>query len=120
MGIFDAWFGRRAAPEGDEEQAVLVRLQLSDSEHGTPREREAIHRLTDDLDTAIREARSGEYDGDEFGEGVCTLYMYGPSADALWASIEDLIRGSPLAAGGSGIKRYGGPGPGTRAERIDL
>lgn len=120
MGIFDALFGRRAVPEGDGEQAVLVRLQLSDSEYGTTREREAIHRLTDGLDAAIREAGSGEYDGDEFGDGVCTLYLYGPSADTLWASVEELVRESPLAAGGHVIKRYGGPGPETRAEHVDL
>ena len=120
MGIFDTLFGRAAAPEGGEEQAVLIRLHLSDPEYGTSGERDAIHGLTDALDAAIREAGSGEYDGDEFGDGVCTLYTYGPSADALWASIEGIIRGSPLAAGGHVIKRYGGPGPETRVEHVDL
>lgn len=40
--------------------------------------------------------------------------------DALDAAIQGIIRESPLAAGGHAIRRYGGPGPETEAEHVDL
>ena len=117
----------RTTPDRDEpavehavEHAVLIRIPLSDSEFGTEAERSAIHGLADEIDGAIARSGSGEYDGDEFGDGECTLYLYGPDADALWASVEEVVRGDPRTAGGHVVKRYGEPGEGTRAVRIEL
>ena len=66
-----------------------------------------IHSLTDELETAISAQRAGEFDGDEFGGGVCTLYLYGPDADQLFAAVESILRQSPLTMGAHAIKRYG-------------
>ena len=57
------------------ENAVLVFLKLSDSEFGTEEERDRIHALSDELHRAIEASNAGEFDGDEFGEGQCELFM---------------------------------------------
>jgi hypothetical protein len=104
-----------------EEHAVIVTLKLSDAAFGDARERDAIHALTDRLDAAIRAAGAGEFDGDEFGDGVCTLYMYGPDADRLFDAIAPELRGSPLTRGGSATRRYGAASnPSARVERVAL
>jgi len=48
-------------------------------------------------------------DGNEIGEGECTLFMFGPDADKLFAAIEAPVRASRMAKGGTIVKRYGGP-----------
>ncbi len=92
------------------EHAVLIKLRLSGEGFGTPQEREAIHALSGRLEQAISAAESGEFDGDEFGGGVCTLYLYGPDADRLLASVDAILRSSPLARGARVTKRYGDAG----------
>ena len=89
------------------EHAVLVYLKLSDDEFGTAEERNQNHELSDLLKTAIETKNAGEFDGDEFGDGQCTLFMYGPNADALFQAVEPILRDSPLSFGGHAIKRYG-------------
>lgn len=89
------------------EHAVIAYLELSNDGFGTREDVEAIHELSDQLETAIEENETGEFDGDCFGEGECILYMYGPDADALFAVIEPVLRASPLAEGARVIKRYG-------------
>ena len=112
--------GEAGARPNPPEEALLVHLVLSDDEFGTEEERARIHALTDRLDAAISAAGVWEFDGDEFGAGGCTLYMYGPSANALWGVVEDLLRASPVTRGGTATKRYGGPGPQTPSERVDF
>ena len=103
------------------EHAVIVSLVLSNEEFGEAAERDAIHALTDRMDAAIRAAGAGEFDGDEFGDGSCTLYMYGPDADRLFAAVEPLLRGSSLVTGGHAIKRYGpAADPQARQVRVDF
>jgi hypothetical protein len=86
---------------------VIAYLKLSDSRFGSPVDAESIHALSDRLAEAIEQNAAGEFDGDEFGEGECTLFMYGPDADALFAAIETILRAFPGARGGRVIKRYG-------------
>jgi hypothetical protein len=92
------------------EQAVIVHLRLSDDGFGSFEDREALLALQDQMAGAIENAAAGEFDGDEFGEGECVLYMYGPDADRLFAAIEPLLKSCSLAAGGYAVKRYGGAG----------
>lgn len=89
--------------------AVIVRLELSDRNFGTEAEREAIFELSDRMEAAINAASAGEFDGNEFGGGECTLYMYGPDADRLYNSVVAILQGSRLSRGGHVIKRYGDP-----------
>jgi len=95
---------------GASEQAVTVYLQLSDNGFGSEDEQHRIYDLSDQLAAAIDMQDAGEFDGDEFGDGSCTLFMYGPDADALFAAVEPILRASPLAEGAYAVKRYGDVG----------
>ena len=100
---------------------MIVHLTLSNAEFGESSEREVIRALTSRLEAAIQQAGAGEFDGDEFGAGTCTLYMYGPDADKLFAAVEPGLRGSTLARGGHAIKRYGpATDPQSRQVRVDF
>jgi hypothetical protein len=50
---------------------------------GNEQERNRIEKLDGDPDVAIKKSLSGEFDGDEYGEGFCAIYTYGPSANRL-------------------------------------
>lgn len=103
------------------EHAVIVHLKLSDDSFGATNERETIHSLCDEIAEAIEENDAGEFDGDEFGEGTCTLYMYGPDADALFAVTEPILRASTVSTGGHAIKRFGEAGdPNAKEVQVDL
>jgi hypothetical protein len=102
-----------------EEHCVKICLKLSE-EYGTADEVESIHELSDVFAAAIEENKSGEFDGDEFGGGECTLFMYGPDADRLFESIREPLAASNFAHGGYVIKCYGPPHDGVREVRIDL
>jgi hypothetical protein len=101
------------------EHAVIVHLRLSDAGFGSFEEREALLALQDQIAEAIKAAKGGEFDGDEVGEGECVLFMYGTDADRLFAAIEPILKTSPLALGGYGIKRYGEAGdPDSKEVRV--
>lgn len=89
------------------EHAVIVHLRLDDDGFGSDEKRESINERQDDLADAIDDAEAGEFDGDEFGEGECVLYMYGPDADVLFDTIKPILKKSPHSKGGFAIKRYG-------------
>ena len=89
------------------EHAVIAHLRLIDDKFGSERERTAVAALTDDLERVISEEQAGEFDGEEFGDGRCVLYMYGPDADRLFEVVEPILKLAPLARGGFAIKRYG-------------
>jgi hypothetical protein len=89
------------------EHAVIVHLRLRDGASGDAEERKAIFALEDRLTQAIQEASAGEFDGDEFGEGECVLYMYGPDAERLFGAVQPILTASPVATGGFAIKRFG-------------
>ena len=89
------------------EHAVIARLSLRENPFGSEREREIIADLAGELQHAIKDNNVGEFDGEEFGGGLCVLYMYGPDADRLFSVVEPILKASPLARGGLAIKRYG-------------
>jgi hypothetical protein len=89
------------------EHAVIIHLKLDDDGFGSDEKRESINELQDELADAIDEAETGEFDGDEFGEGECVLFMYGPDADVLFDTIKPILKKSSHAKGGFAIKRYG-------------
>lgn len=89
------------------EHAVIVHLRLSDDQFGAESEREAIFYLEDLLVDAIDNAGLGEFDGNEFGGGECTLYMYGRDADRMFNAISPILASTRLSRGGHAVKRYG-------------
>jgi len=102
----------------DDSHAVILHLKLQGGQFGSERERDAIHEMTDRLEAAIIAADAGEFDGDEFGGNGCTVYMYGPDAEKLYAAIRPVLDDWPQLAGGYAIKRFGPPG--AREQRIDF
>src|SRR5262245_17665087 len=91
------------------EHAVIVRIPLKGQDFGSNARRREVHELADRLEDAVATAEVGEYDGNEFGDGVATLYFYGPDADTLFAVVEEIFKPSDLSRGASINKRYGGP-----------
>lgn len=89
------------------EQAVIAHLRMKEGQFGSSKEREAVSTLEQQLEQAISDGSAGEFDGEEFGDNKCVLFMYGPSADRLFAIIEPILKAHPLASGGYAIKRYG-------------
>ena len=99
------------------EQALIARISLSDAEYGELKERGEIQKLEDDLERAIKaKPGTGEFDGDEFGNGFCSIYMYGPSAARLFDLTIPILLSFQAPSGSFIIKRYGGPGE--KEERI--
>ncbi len=89
------------------EHAVIVHLRLTDDNFGQESEREAIFALEDRLIEALEGRAAGEFDGNEFGGGECTFYMYGEDADRMYNAVAPVLKSSRLSAGGYVVKRYG-------------
>ena len=122
VGFFDRLLGRKPdAPlppsEGDE-HAVLIHVMLAGTSP-TEAEMAISHALQDELIEAVEASRSGMLDGDEWGGGECTIYMYGRNADTLWTTIEPVMQRHVFPRGSYVEKRYGGPESSSIA-RIDL
>jgi hypothetical protein len=87
-------------------QDLLVVLALSNKAMGTSSERAEIAAFADQLEAAVTEAGVGEYDGDEFGGGECTLVLLRPRrrsaarrAAAAAATVAVVSRGASRAHG---------------------
>jgi hypothetical protein len=91
-------------PAGD--QSVMVHLKLG-SDFGEEEVRTRIFELEERLERLVGDADVGIFDGDEFGNGDCTLFFYGGNADKLYAAIEPTLLLSPLSKGGHVVKDYG-------------
>jgi len=81
---------------------------------------ERIFALEDLLIAALETQPVGEYDGNEIGAGVATLFLYGPDADALFNAVFPILRTSFLVKDGQIVKRYGPPEDGVREETTQL
>jgi hypothetical protein len=103
------------------EHALIVHFKLSDAGFGTPAERQEFMSLESRLEAALKASGAGMFDGNEFGDGECVWYMYGPDADALFQAAEPVIREARPRPGSFVLKRRGAPGDaGAREETIQL
>jgi hypothetical protein len=100
------------------EQAVIIRLKLSDDEFGERSEREAAYALEDQLIEVFSTTKIGEFDGHEFAGGFATLYMYGPSADGMAEAVLSTLLGKQFRDGSSITVRFGPPGSAERVIRL--
>lgn len=82
---------KRPQAEPVPQACIRVRFALDDSKFGAKSERERIYRFTDKLNAALVAAGTGKYDGDEFGEGECMLFMYGTDAEAIYRTVSPLL-----------------------------
>jgi hypothetical protein len=75
------------------DQAVILEIDLQGlDEFGTSEQHDEIDKLQHEIGQELP-ADSG-IDGDEYGEGTCTIYIYGPSADSIFKSIEPILKKS--------------------------
>jgi hypothetical protein len=92
-----------------QEQSVIVYICYSDGRSISSSEEE-ISSLEKYLEESLESSGIGEFDGDDFSENQCVLYMYGDSADKIF----DLILPSLIKLGEkyriAVVKRYGEPG----------
>jgi hypothetical protein len=103
------------------QEALLIHLKLSDGKFGTKSEGDALFALERELEADIAKVKGGDFDGNEFGEGECVFFIYGPDADKLFSSVEARLKSSPLSKGGWAIKRYGrATDANVKETRIDL
>ncbi|MGZ3183506.1 MAG: hypothetical protein ACXU8N_13780 [Telluria sp.] len=96
------------------EQAVIVQF------HYGSRDLTGLFALEDRLGPAISAAGVGEYDGNEIAVdgSVGRLYMFGPSADALFEVVRPILASAPFMLGAQAVKRYGPPAPDTREAAV--
>ena len=107
MGFWARLFGKGESANMVAEHSVILCMKLSDGEFGTAEEGEGVFELEGRLAGALEDSGTGEFDGDEFEQGQCRLFMYGPDADRLFETVEDVVRSSEIAKGGYVIKKYG-------------
>jgi len=120
MNILQRLFGKRRAstePSGAPSQAVLVHLDGQGLPDDVYRNND-LATLEDRLREAIEAGVLGEFDGNEVGPTVTTLYMYGPDAERLFAGIESTLRAYPLCKNARVVVRSGGPGANQREVRL--
>jgi hypothetical protein len=106
-------------PGSSGDQAVLIHLDAT----GLPDkayEEYDLMTLGEELTEAIQAAKVGEYDGDESGPGVTTVYLYGPDAEVLFRAVEPVLRRYPLCQNATVEIRSGGPGSPSREVRIPM
>lgn len=103
---------------GSPDQALLVYVRLGDDEFGTSEEVEHVHELEEELGKLVEKVQGADLDGDEFGGGFGTIYIYGPSADTLFDALAPTLLRFQARPGSYVVRRYGPPG--SREERLPL
>jgi hypothetical protein len=98
------------------EQAVIVHFNYGSTDL------KPLFVLEDKLESAIKQAGAGEFDGDEVApdrhDGY--IYMYGSSADKLFDAIKPVLTTAPFMRQAKVVKRYGPPGGATKQTEITL
>ena len=119
VGLFKRKKQVQVAP-ASAEHAVIIHYALSDDQHGTVEDREAIFELEDRLATLMESQNLGEHDGNEFGGGEAVIYCYGPDADRLFAGIESDLRALPARPAYVYLRFGDVSDVAAREQRIDL
>jgi hypothetical protein len=61
-----------------EKQALIATIKLRSGNMGSAEERRRIVSLEGELSDAMKGSTEGDVDGDEYGNGVCTIYCTAP------------------------------------------
>lgn len=77
------------------DQAVILTIYFDGlDDFGSKEQQQSIENLEGEI-ASLLPANSG-IDGDEFGDGECIVYIYGPSADKIFSSIKSELKKSPF------------------------
>jgi hypothetical protein len=116
LGAVSSSPGVAASPQPAPEQAVIVSFSYGSTDLSR------LFELESKLETAISDAKAGEYDGNEIAvdgsDGV--LYMYGRDADRLFQVVEPILRATPFMNGAKVTVRYGPPADGVREKEFTI
>mgnify|MGYP003342074831 CR=1 FL=1 len=110
MSFISRFFSKDESPAKAPDQRVIVHVPLSDGANGTSEEFAHLTDLEEKMEEAVVAAGVGEFDGNEFGQGNFTYFMYGADADLLFAVVEPILRGDSQTKKGHAVLRYGPPG----------
>ncbi len=96
------------------EHAVIVEFVDYGKRFFTPESNDltALYDFEDELEAAVQAAGVGQLDGHEIAmDGSRGLvYLFGPDAQMLFRSVQNVLEHSPVAKGGKAILRYGAAG----------
>lgn len=110
---------KRGSTSAEEDQSVIVTIILRSGGMGDRTERERIIALEHQLSDAIENSSAGELDGDEYGGGTCTIYMYGPNAERLLSVALPILRDFRAPSGSYLVTRNGNSDPGEHRIPLD-
>ena len=85
--------GQKDINEFAYDQAVVLEINLEGlDDFGTADQ----HKEIDDLQENIAQILppNAGIDGDEYGDGECIIYIYGPSADAIFNKVQPVLKSS--------------------------
>ncbi|GLW92709.1 hypothetical protein Aglo03_35250 [Actinokineospora globicatena] len=97
----------------------MIHLVLDGGHFGSKEERDAVHALEDELEKALDLAGAGEVDGDTFGGGEVVVYIYGPDADVMYATVGPVLQRQSQFSGHV-ILLYGDHVEGVPERRVEL
>lgn len=119
FGIFSNNHEAKEAQNDKPEEAVILEIPLeSGEEHGTPQERGIVEDLRKAIESTLPD--NCEYDGHEYGEGVCIVYLYGPSANSMFEALREVLKQSAFNRFEVTLQ-YGPPqDPSTQEEQFTL
>jgi len=86
---------------------VRVMIKLSDGESGDEEEIARLLDLAPEIESVVKRQGLGELDGNEFGEGYFTWFIYGPDADQLFSGLLPSLLQMPMPPGSRVILRRG-------------
>lgn len=92
-----------SAAEAKHEEAVIIHFKYGQKDWSS------FFAFEKTLESAISKARVGEYDGNELATdgSAGTLYMYGPSADAMFAVVKPRLLEAQFLKNIEATLRYG-------------
>ena len=116
MALFSKLFGSSAKGLEPPEHAVIVNFTYGSTNL------QPIFDLEDELERAINAAQAGEFDGNEVAADGSdgTLYMYGPNADRLFATVKPVLEACSFMRGARATLRYGPPQDGIQTRDVIL
>jgi hypothetical protein len=101
------------------EHAVLVALDGTSLPSSVYEEHD-LWTLEEQLIEILEREGGGVLDGNEVGPAETVLFLYGPDADVLFASIKPALLGNPLCQNARVTIRYGDANARSREERIPI